>query len=76
MYLGLILLAQSALPEKAKTDALHIAVATVHGIEYLLTWKNCRHIANAVMRPKIEDTRQTAGYEPPVICTPLELMEE
>ena len=73
--LATLLLAQSALPEKAKTDALHIAVATVHGIEYLLTW-NCKHIANAVMRPKIEETCKTAGYEPPVICTPLELMEE
>lgn len=69
------LLAGAALPEKAKTDALHIAVATVHGIDYLLTW-NCKHIANAVMRPKIEAICRAAGYEPPVICTPLELMEE
>ena len=69
------LLAESALPEKAKTDALHISVATVHGIEYLLTW-NCTHIANAAMRSKIERICRKAGYEPPVICTPLELMEE
>lgn len=69
------LLAGAALPEKAKTDALHIAVATVHGIDYLLTW-NCKHIANAVMRPQIEAICRAAGYEPPVICTPLELMEE
>jgi len=61
--------------KKAKTDALHIAVATVHGIDYLLTW-NCKHIANAVMRPKIEAICRAFGYEPPVICTPLELMEE
>ena len=69
------LLADAAIPEKAKTDALHIAVATVHGIDYLLTW-NCKHIANAVMRPKIEAICRAFGYEPPVICTPLELMEE
>ena len=69
------LLADAAIPEKAKTDALHIAVATVHGINYLLTW-NCKHIANAVMRPKIEAICRASGYEPPVICTPLELMEE
>ena len=69
------LLADAAIPEKAKTDALHIAVATVHGIDYLLTW-NCKHIANAVMRPKIEAICRASGYEPPVICTPLELMEE
>jgi len=69
------LLAGAALPGSAKTDALHIAVATVHGIDYLLTW-NCKHIANAVMRPTIEAICRAAGYEPPVICTPLELMED
>ena len=68
-------LAGTALPDNAKTDALHIAVATVHGIDYLLTW-NCKHIANAAMRPKIEAICRASGYEPPVICTPLELMEE
>ena len=62
------------LPEKAEVDALHIAVATVHGIEYLLTW-NCTHIANAAMRPRIEAICRSFGYEPPTICTPQELME-
>jgi hypothetical protein len=69
------LLSGSALPVKAEIDALHIAISATHGIEYLLTW-NCTHIANAVMRPKIERICRLAGYEPPVICTPLELMEE
>lgn len=69
------LLTAGAVPEKAKTDALHIAVATVHGIDYLLTW-NCKHIANATMRAKIEAICRACGYEPPIICTPLELMEE
>jgi hypothetical protein len=55
-------------------DALHIAVATVQGIEYLLTW-NCTHIANAAMRPRIEAICRSLGYEPPTICTPQELME-
>lgn len=67
------LLAGAALPNHAKLDALHIAVAAVHGIEYLLTW-NCKHIANATMRPRIESICRAAGFEPPVICTPLELM--
>ena len=69
------LLNGAALPEKAKADALHIAVAAVHGMDFLLTW-NCRHIANAAMRSVIEAICRRAGYEPPVICTPLELMEE
>lgn len=65
----------AALSQKAKADALHIGIATVHGMDYLLTW-NCTHIANAIMRPKIESICRAAGYEPPVICTPPELVEE
>lgn len=63
----------SRMPEKAETDALHIAVAAVHGIEYLLTW-NCRHIANAVILPSVYEVCRAAGYEPPFVCTPQELM--
>lgn len=69
------LLEAAALPQKAKLDALHIAVAAVNGVEYLLTW-NCKHIANAVTRPKIEWICRSEGFEPPIICTPLELMKE
>nr|VFK28055.1 MAG: Predicted nucleic acid-binding protein, contains PIN domain [Candidatus Kentron sp. MB]VFK29383.1 MAG: Predicted nucleic acid-binding protein, contains PIN domain [Candidatus Kentron sp. MB]VFK74770.1 MAG: Predicted nucleic acid-binding protein, contains PIN domain [Candidatus Kentron sp. MB] len=64
-----------ALPRQAELDAHHIAIATAHGMEYLLTW-NCRHIANAVMRPKIEIICLQAKCEPPVICTPDELMPD
>ena len=49
------------------------AAATVHGMDYLLTW-NLRHIANAEQRPLIERACRSAGYRPPVICTPDELM--
>jgi hypothetical protein len=62
-------------PEKAKIDALHIAVASVHGMDYLVTW-NCTHIANATMRGLIEAICRRAGFDPPVICTPLELVKE
>lgn len=67
------LVARGALPQKATADALHIAVAAAHGIEYLLTW-NCKHIANAEIRPLIERTCRAHGVEPPVLCTPEELM--
>lgn len=72
--LALALMESHALPEKAEADAYHVAIAAVNGIEYLLTW-NCTHIANAHTRPKIEATCRSLGYEPPVICTPSELME-
>jgi hypothetical protein len=69
------LVEQVPLPEKAAVDALHIALAVVHGMDYLLTW-NCTHIANATLRSKIEAVCRSKGYEPPVICTPEELSEE
>jgi predicted nucleic acid-binding protein len=69
------LLHEGALPKKAEIDSLHIAVAAAHGMEYLLTW-NCKHIANAIMRPKIENACVLSGCEPPIICTPDELMQE
>lgn len=68
------LIARVPLPEKAAIDALHISVAAVNGVEYLLTW-NCKHIANPAMRPRIERICREMGYEPPVICTPQELLE-
>jgi len=69
------LLVNTPLPEKAQIDALHIAIATVHGMDYLLTW-NCRHIANATFRHRIDIACESAGYQPPVLCTPLELLED
>ena len=69
------LVANGAVPRKAGEDALHIAVSAVHGVDYLLTW-NCKHIANAAMRQAIESACREAGYEPPVICTPEELMND
>ena len=62
------------LPSKAGVDALHIAIAATNSIEYLLTW-NCKHIANLSLRPRIERVCRQWGLEPPVICTPHDLME-
>lgn len=73
--LGAELVRQAALPQRAAIDALHIALAAVHGMNYLLTW-NCKHIANAMMRGKIEEVCRATGIEPPIICTPMELLEE
>ncbi len=73
--LGVELVKRAALPARAAIDALHIAIAAVHGMDYLLTW-NCKHIANATMRSKIELVCRTLQVEPPIICTPMELLEE
>ncbi|MCI0551967.1 MAG: type II toxin-antitoxin system VapC family toxin [Anaerolineae bacterium] len=68
------LVADGIIPQKAAADALHIAIATVQGMDYLLTW-NLRHLANASVRNAIADACRQRGYEPPVICTPEELTE-
>jgi len=60
------------IPERAAADAGHIAVASRHGIDYLLTW-NCRHIANAEIIRRLVSVVKKAGYNLPIICTPAEL---
>ena len=67
------ILATHLLPAKAAVDAAHIAVAAVHGMDFLLTW-NCRHIANAANVDKVRAVCADMGYAPPVLCTPMELM--
>ena len=68
------LLTKGVLPAKAARDAVHIAVATVHRMDYLLTW-NFKHIANGHVRKMANRLFQQAGYEIPLICTPEELKE-
>ena len=68
------LLLVRAVPAKARVDAVHIAVAAVNRVDYLLTW-NCAHIANAAVRGKIEEACRAAGLQAPAIGTPEELME-
>jgi predicted nucleic acid-binding protein len=69
------ILGGGGMPAKAYVDAIHVALAAAHGLGYLLTW-NCTHIANATMRSRIEAICRAAGFEPPVICTPVELVKE
>jgi hypothetical protein len=65
---------EAKLPSRARLDALHVAIAATHGVPTLLTW-NCRHIASATFRPRIESACRSASISPTVICTPNELME-
>lgn len=69
------LVSRAGLPTSAYEDALHIAIAGTAGIDYLLTW-NCKHIANAVIIPRVNRVIRSFGYEPPLIYTPQQLMEE
>ena len=67
------LLAEGPFPAVAADDAFHVAVAAVHGMNFLLTW-NCRHIANAEIARAAAAICSAKEYEMPRICTPEELM--
>lgn len=69
------LVAPNLLPKNASEDALHIAVCSIHGIDYLLTW-NCKHLANAVIRRQVHHFLADEGLASPEICTPFELLEK
>ena len=68
-----LLLERRAAPESQPRDALHIAIASVHGVEFIATW-NFKHILNPHLQAKIADACREAGFIPPVICTPEQLM--
>lgn len=61
-------------PSKAASDAVHIAVASVHNIDYLLTW-NFKHIANRFAQQKLATFVAAAGYHLPILCSPEDLYE-
>jgi predicted nucleic acid-binding protein len=75
MELAKALVERAGLPPNAYEDALHIAVAATTGMDYLLTW-NCKHIANAAIIPRVNGVIRSFGFEPPLIYTPQQLMEE
>jgi hypothetical protein len=73
--LAQLLIRGKVVPEKVAEDAFHMAIATVYGMDYLLSW-NCRHIANARIQKKAAVICASSGFELPTICTPEALMEE
>ena len=62
------------IPEKSLRDAAHLAVASVHNIDYLVTW-NCTHLANGEVIKKLMKINESLDIHTPIICTPEELME-
>ena len=63
-----------AVPENLRPDAQHIAIATVNNIEYLISW-NYKHIVNEMKRQLINQVCRASGFQPPLLCTPAELIE-
>lgn len=67
------LVGRGIIPAKAAEDALHISIATVHAMDFLLTW-NCKHIANPEIQKRIALYLEEQGLFLPFICTPDELL--
>jgi hypothetical protein len=73
--LGREILHSGLLPATADGDAAHIALATVHGLDVLLTW-NCRHIANVAIQQRLRRLAEQSGYTLPSLATPEEFMND
>ncbi len=71
--LGARLIGPGLLPDRAVTDAAHIAISAVHKMDYLMTW-NCRHIANGEIVKQVRRICEEQGFRCPTICTPLALL--
>ena len=63
------------MPNDPKGDALHLALASYHHCQFLLTW-NCAHLANANKREHIRHVNALLGLHVPILTTPLELIDE
>lgn len=74
MDLANALVDATALPAKARVDALHIATAAFEKMDFVLTW-NFKHIANAQSASKVRQVCESFGLVCPVLCSPLELLE-
>ncbi len=62
------------IPEKARADSYHLALAAWHGMDFLVSW-NCTHIVSGRVRKALEEVNIRRGIRTPIICTPEELME-
>ena len=73
MLLAEEMMRRGLLPPRAASDAAHLAIATASRMDVLLTW-NCTHLANADVLIGVGRFLRYRGYEPPIVCTPAELM--
>jgi hypothetical protein len=67
-----LLLSEGIMPAKAAEDALHISIAAVHKVDFLLSW-NFKHIANPVIQARVAARLSRFGLDLPFICAPEEL---
>ena len=73
--LARLLVTSGLVPAIAAPDAVHIALASVHRIDFLVTW-NFKHIANPHIRERMRAKINDSGLRMPVMCSPEELLND
>jgi len=73
--LARLLVTSGLVPDTAAPDAIHIALASVHHIDFLVTW-NFKHIANPHIRERMRGKINDSGHRMPVMCSPEELLND
>ena len=63
------------IPERYLSDAFHIAFASFHKIDYLVTW-NIRHMASPQRKNLILAFNASKNIFLPIIATPEELIKQ
>lgn len=69
------LVSSGLVPAIASPDAVHIALASVYQIDFLVTW-NFKHIANPHTRERMRTRINDSGFRMPVMCSPEELLND
>ncbi|MDB5323805.1 MAG: hypothetical protein JWN40_5436 [Phycisphaerales bacterium] len=75
LILAQLLIEQRVMPGPLKGDAIHVAVAAYHGMEYVLSW-NVKHLANPNKRIHLARVLMNVGRAVPSIVTPEVLWDE
>ena len=73
--LARVLIAAGLVPSIASPDAVHIALASVYEVDFLVTW-NFKHIANPHIRERMRSKINESGFRMPVMCSPEELLND
>ncbi|MBN1342085.1 MAG: type II toxin-antitoxin system VapC family toxin [Phycisphaerae bacterium] len=73
LHLSEAIVSAKLIPSDRAADAVHVAVAAVNGLDFLLTW-NCAHINNAEIADLLAEACEGHGFRCPVMCTPEQLM--
>jgi hypothetical protein len=74
-YLARLLIKAGAVPDTEPEDALHLALATLAGVDYIVTW-NFAHMVGPSAKAQLSRHIENLGYKPPLIATPDDLLEE